>query len=326
MKNGESRFSYYTMQINELLINAQEQYNPSLWLFNNNARTPFFMLEGLAKLYGDMHNPKKLGKLKEHFKMVEDGLGQIDYYNWLSLAFAKKKEIPEEYKIYIRNQLDLKTIDLNKLLVDNGWLSVDNKRMLKISKILKEVDWMKPNKELNAISAFYKKSIKGITKFVSETNYSFDNVEEDVHELRRQLRWLSIYPQALQGAIQYSKKTTKETKLEKYMTPEILKSSFNKMPSKGNNTSLLLIDKNYFLALSWMIARLGSLKDEGLLITGLYEAIKQSASCTDEEAMAKGTNLLGEKQRKMQEILDEAEVITRMFFKDNILKHLIVKS
>ena len=30
-----------------------------------------------------------------------------------------------------------------------------------------------------------------------KTKFHFSNVEVDVHELRRKLRWLSIYPQAL---------------------------------------------------------------------------------------------------------------------------------
>ena len=45
-----------------------------------------FMLEGLAKLYAEIHNKKKFTKLKVHFKLVEDALGAIDYYD----AFANE--------------------------------------------------------------------------------------------------------------------------------------------------------------------------------------------------------------------------------------------
>lgn len=51
MNKGLSRFAFYTQQIEVLLNKAREQRNPAMWLFDNNARTPFFMLEGLAKIY-----------------------------------------------------------------------------------------------------------------------------------------------------------------------------------------------------------------------------------------------------------------------------------
>ncbi|MHC1703918.1 MAG: hypothetical protein AB9846_08420 [Tenuifilaceae bacterium] len=326
MKNGSIRFNFYTNQVKELLIKARKEENPALWLFSNNARTSFFMLEALAKLYENLHNAKKFGKLKEQFKMIEDGLGQIDHYNWLTIAFTDKKEIPSEYYEYAKKQLDQKSADLNKILEDKNWLSKDFKRLKKIDKVLDEIDWLKPDKEVEAISSYYTKSIASITEFVSETKFCFDNVEEDVHELRRKMRWLSIYPQALQGVIQFSKDTKVAPSLKKYLTKEIVNSPFNKLPAAGNNNSLLLLNKTYFLALSWMIAKLGDLKDEGLLLTGLCEAIKLHSGCSEREALEKAYNLLGSKQRKMEEILDEAEEITKIFFKEKNLLHLIAKT
>lgn len=323
MNKGLSRFTFYMEQIKALLGKAREQKNPAMWLFENNARTPFFMLEGLAKIYSGMHNPKKFGKLKEHFKLIEDGLGQIDFYYSFSEAFADKKQIPVICKQYIKKQIDQKALQLNEVLKDKDWLSDDNRRIKKITKKLNEADWLKPAKEVEAISGFYNKSIIAINDFVAETNYLFDNVETDVHELRRKLRWLSIYPQALQGAIQYATDNRPANHLKKYLTKEIINSPYNKFPVAGNNTSFLLLQKNYFLALSWMIEQLGILKDEGLLLTGLCETIKQSTGCEEEEALAKAYTLLGRKQRKMQAILDYAEAITKTFFKEDNLQHLI---
>jgi hypothetical protein len=71
MKNGLYRFTYHLQQVEILLNKVKKQKNPALWLFNNNARTPFFMLEGLAKLYAGLHNKKKFTKFKEHFKLIE---------------------------------------------------------------------------------------------------------------------------------------------------------------------------------------------------------------------------------------------------------------
>jgi hypothetical protein len=182
---------------------------------------------------------------------------------------------------------------------------------------------LNPMEEIEALLEFYNASINNITGFIAETNFHFDNVEEDVHELRRKLRWLSIYPQALQGAVQYSTDTETLAHLRKYLTKEIINSPYNKFPAAGNNTSFLMLHKSYFLALSWMISQLGSLKDEGLLLTGLCEAIKQSTGFNEEESLTQTYTLLGRKQRKMQEILDSAEAITKTFFKEDNLHHLI---
>jgi TusA-related sulfurtransferase len=325
MNNGLSRFTFYLQKISRLMNKAREQNNPALWLFNNDARTPFFMLEGLAKIYAGMHNPKRFGKLKQQFKRIEDGLGQIDYYNWLSAAISDKKQIPAGCKQYVKKELDQKTADLNEVLKEKGWLSEDNKRIVKIKKKLNETVWLKPGEEIEAISDFYKASIVAITEFASETNYRFHNVENDVHELRRKLRWLSIYPQALQGAVQYVADRKVAAHVKKYQTKEIINSPFNKLPAAGKNTAFLMLRKSYFMALSWMIDQLGILKDEGLLVKGLCEAIKESTACTKKAALAKAYALLGAKRPKMQEILDDAEGITRIFFKEDNLQHLVAR-
>ena len=323
MKNGLSRFTFYTQQLKELLDKAREQKNPALWLFNNNVRTPFFMLEGLAKLYAEMHNTKKFTKLKKQFKLIEDGFGQIDYYNSLDMSLASKKQIPTECRQVIKKHLDRSVALMNEILIDKGWLSDDNRRIKKIIIKLNEVDWLSPKVEVKAISDFYNVSISNITEFVNKTNYHFEDVEKDVHELRRKLRWLSIYPQALQGVVQFARATKAPSYLKKYLTKEIITSPYNKLPAAGNNTSFLMINKNYFLALSWMIAQLGILKDEGLLLTGLSGAIKESSACNEEEALVKAYTLLGRKQHKMQTILDNAEAISQTFFIETNLQHLI---
>ena len=156
-----------------------------------------------------------MAKIKEHFKLIEDGLGQIDYFNWLSVALKGNNQVPEEYRQYVEKQLVSKVTELNQMLIDKGWLRDDGRRIKKIVKKLNEAGWLNPAEEVEAISSFYKTSIADITEFVAKTNYHFENVENDVHELRRRLRWLSIYPQALQGIIQYTADTRSAAQLKK---------------------------------------------------------------------------------------------------------------
>ena len=326
MKQGLNRFTFYLRQISELMEKARNEKDPAMWLFTNNARTPFFMLEALARLYGGLHDRRQFGKLRSRFKLIEDELGKIDYFNALSLALITNKKIPAGCMENLRRKMEESASGLNKILLKEGWVSDNQKRIKKITRKLEKIDWLRPEKEVGKIAEFYNDETVSITDFVSKSKYLFDNVEEDVHELRRRLRWLSIYPQSMQGVFQFDATSPAPPFIDKYMTPDITESPFNKLPPPGTNTSFVILNKKYFFALSWMIAKLGVLKDEGLLITGLAEAIKENSKCTDDDAIKEAYALSGEKQGRLQQILDEAESLTKAFFHEKNLKKLLIRT
>lgn len=324
MKNGQARFEYFFGQLQTLLTKAAKQKNPALWLYQQNARTPLFMLEGLAKMYSGIHNKKKFSKIKEHFKLLEDALGSIDYYDAFAKQFAANKNIPASITAYLQAQTREKIQQLNELLTEKGWLGENADRIAKIKKKLNEADWLKPAEEVTEMQEFYGEAVYEIIAFTRATKFHFDNVEADVHELRRKLRWLSIYPQALQGCIQLSKEKKPASKtLAKYLVKDIVNSPFNKMPDAGSNTHFLLLNQNSFYALSWMIAELGRLKDSGLGIIAIKEALQQTAATSDEAAYKKAYQLLGNKQPKIQPLLDKAESICKSFFAEHHLEYLV---
>jgi hypothetical protein len=282
------------------------------------------MLEGLAKVYSGIHNKKKFAKLKEHFKLLEDILGAIDYYDSFAKEFAKNNNIPAAVVNYLQAQSREKIQSMNELLVEKKWLGDDADRIKKIQKKLAEAEWLKEEDEINAINDFYGEAIYEIVEFTAKMKFHFDNVEADVHELRRKLRWLSIYPQAFRGCIQLSKTKTSPKHLSKYLTKEITGSPYNKMPDSGDCKYFLLLNQNYFYALSWMIAELGNLKDNGLTIIAVKEALQQTAALNDADAFKKAYQLLGNKQTKLQQLLDAAEKISKTYFTENNLEHLVV--
>jgi len=324
MKNGPARFEHFLSQLETLLSKAAKQKNPALWLYQNNARTPLFMLEGLAKMYSGLHNKKKFAKIKEHFKLLEDTLGAVDYYDAFAKQFSTSKNIPAPVTNYLKAQAREKLQSLNEILAEKKWTGTTESRIAKTRKKLKKADWLSPKEEMNGIKNFYGEAIYEISAFVAADKFHFENVEADVHELRRKLRWLSIYPQALQGCIQLSKagKTVPKT-LSKYLTKEIINSPFNKMPDAGSNTQFLLLQQNYFYALSWMIAELGKLKDSGLAVIAIKEALQQTAPVTDEAAFAKAYQYLGKTQPALPQILKKAEAICKTFFAEHNLEYLV---
>jgi hypothetical protein len=325
MKNGQARFDHHLNKLETLLLKASKQKNPALWLYRNDARTPLFMLEGLAKLYAGIHNEKKFKKLKEQFKLLEDGFGAIDYYDAFAKEFAGNKSIPAAITTYLQAQSREKVQSLNEILQEKGWLDEGNSRMKKIRKKLEEADWLKEKDDIKGIQKFYVTSITKILEFINEKNFHFTDLENEVHEFRRMIRWLSIYPQALQGCIQLSRsKKTVPKYLEKYSTEAIIKSRYNKMPDAGDIKQFLLLDQNRYYALSWVIAELGRLKDTGLKIVVLNEAIMQTSKSTEKDALAQAKKLAGPGNKSIPQVLNMAENICRTFCKEKNLESLIL--
>ena len=304
---GFTRFSLYLDRLEELLLSSSGQKDAALWLYQNGARTPIFMLEGLAKLYSGFHNEKRFQKMEKQFKLLEDALGAIDYYDAFAKEFSQDKKVSSDVAAFAQTKASEKTKLLNDLLVKKNWIGKDADRLDKIRKKLRGADWLDERAEMNAIESLYRKSIEKIETFAAAYQSGFTELETQVHELRRKLRWLSIYPQALQGCIQLTETSSKDKNVQKYLTPEIINSPFNKMPDAGENLYLLMFNKDYFFALSWMIAELSKLKDQGLRIVLLNEAGKTSKSDAKNEA----------------DILSKASDICRNYFAENNLDKLV---
>lgn len=323
MIKGPARFQYHLSHLQTLLDKAATQKNPALWLYKNDARTPLFMLEGLAKLYISVNNPKKFTKLKAQFKLLEDTLGAIDYYDNIAKDISVNKKIPAGITSYLHAQTREKIQSLNEILVEKEWLSTGGIRIKKIQKKLAKADWLEEGAEINAINEFYGHSIYTITEFIKNDQLHFTNIESDVHELRRKLRWLSIYPQALRGSIQLAKNKKMPQHLAKYLTSQITGSPYNKMPDAGDVTYFLLLEQNYFYALSWMIDALGKIKDRGLHVVAVKEALQQTTKLSDADALKKTYQLLGTKQTKLEQLLVEAEKICQTYFGEHNLENLV---
>lgn len=325
MKNGLARFDYYLKQLEELIAKSSKQKNPALWLYQNNARAPLFMLEGLAKLYAGIHNKKKFSKIKEHVKLLEDAIGQIDYYDAFAKEFSANKKMPKEITSYLQAQSREKIQSLNELLTEKEWLGDNADRIKKIRKKISEADWQDEKDDVKSIQQFYVTAINKILEFINEKDFHFTDVEKDVHEFRRMIRWLSIYPQALRGCVQLGKSKTASPKyLTKYLTPAITGSPYNKMPDAAGLKHFLLFDQDRFYALSWMIAELGNLKDSGLKVEVIKEALLQTSKSNEKNALAKAYKLAGTKQKTLQQILDAAEATCKTFCKEKNLEALII--
>lgn len=316
-------FLFYSAQLQDLLKRASNQKNPALWLYKNNARTILFMLESLTRLHDDAFNEKLFGKWNKRFKKLEDLFGEIDQFasleNELKLNEKITKEIVKYFTVNTSNFLD----KCNRRLIEKEWFS---DKLKSFDYKLSEFDVEYNQGYLDDLKYSMIDEVESILKFVKKSNYHFTKIEEEIHELRRKLRWLSIYAQSLNGLIQL-KASGKKGKFQiNYFTKDILKSPYNIVPTRPKNTAIIEFDHDSFFALSWMIKELGSLKDKGLKVQKLSDAIFISEDITKEQANEKALKLLGLDMKTQENILKQAsELVETFVVKDKILDKLIIE-
>lgn len=322
MELGSKIILIHLSKIETLLTKATQQKNPGMWLFQNDLRTHMFMLEALFRVYEKVYDNKDFKKRKNQCKQIEDVLGSIDHYSVSLKALSINKKISVAAINYLKQQAAIKLIEFNTILQENNWL--DGKRIEKIKQNIEKNKWFEEEKEIKLIKAFYVKSINKVKGFVDETTFVFDNIEEDVHELRRRLRWLSIYPQALKGVFIYSNSPLKPTiKIKKYLTPEIVNSPYNIMPTDIIVKTPIPLNKNNFLALSWMIKELGSIKDEGLRVLIMKESLENIKSFKKVNFETESYKLLGKTQHTLKQLLLKSQEIVETYFKEDSISKLV---
>lgn len=323
MKNlSFNPFLHYSEQLQDLLTKASSQENPAYWLYKHDARTSLFMLEALTRLHNKAFDEKLFDKWNKRFKKLEDLLGQIDLYDSLGTEFKKNKKIPKDVIKYFTVNVANYSEKCNQRLREKDWLGDKMKSFnYKLSEFAVEY-----NREYaDELKFAMRDELDAILNFGLKYNYEFTKVEEQVHELRRKLRWISIYAQALQGLVQLKKSEKKKAYEIKYFTKDILGSAFNKLPAQPKNVSVIEFDSNSFYALSWLINQLGALKDSALKAQFLKDALYISENVSEAEAKETSLSILGYKKTLEADVLKEAsKMLKTSIVKDKILDHLIL--
>jgi hypothetical protein len=316
-------FIHWLSAYTKCLNAASTKANPAEYAYKNGLRTYAFMLQGLSRIHKRMHNKKRFTKMCDSFKQDEDLLGQIDYYAWL-LAQCKGKRNLAKVAAHLQQQLQEAYNAANSVFKKKYFDS--NKLMLKVEKKLYSADWHDEVNAVKALTVFYGEEIQDIENLLNTCQPKLSKIEEQVHEVRRQLRWLSIYPQALLGSVQYSTSKKKASvAITKLITRAERASTFNKLPAKGKRTAVMPVSKNHYLANSHVIAQLGDLKDRALLVHGIAAALMVVDKIPEAEAKIKATSLLGEDANIDTIVLQQASILLTSFRKARVLHGLVLK-
>ncbi len=313
MTPGYKRFDHFLSQLESLMQDAALTDNPALHLYSNDARSILFRLEALGRIYAEIHNANRFSKLTARFKLLEDLLGDIDHYDTFLKASRDKNN---DDSAYFNERMQEGIISLNRLLDDDGWLS--GKRSRKIRKKLEDADWKSPEAESRKVREVYSDEIIKIRKFYNDCSKPFTDIEEEVHELRRDLRWLSIYPHALLDLFILKDDPVAVSDPTIETGPELRNSPFLVLPETDTSYPIH-INKENFVLLSWIIGRLGDLKDVALAIFAEKEAKEGNVPTAFILAP-------GEKDHdKLSGILGEATTACERYFSGRSLENLLCK-
>lgn len=315
-------FLFYSKQLQTLLTKAAEQKNPALWLSKNNARTPLFMLEALTRIHSKAFDEKLFDKWNKRFKKLEDVFGEIEQYTTLENQLKLNKKVTKELLKYFTVNSNNFLVKCNQRLQEKNWF---DDKLKSFDYKLSEFDVEYNQEYLDELKFSIMDEIEAILDFSKKQSYHFTKMEEQIHELRRKLRWLSIYAQALNGLIQL-KKSDKKTKFQlHYLTKEVIQLPFNKLAARPKNTAIIEFDHDSLFALSWVINELGKLKDNAIKIQKLSDAVFIAEDVTITEANKKAITILGLKADAQDEILKQASAILETALtKDKILNHLVI--
>lgn len=314
-------FLFYSSRLQALLVKAAKQKDPALWLYNNKARTPLFMLEALTRIHQKAFDEKIFLKWNKRFKKLEDLFGVMDEYIVLEQDLKKNKKVNKETLKYFLVHAANYTKKCNERLLVKDWL---NQKMLAFDEQLNKYKVEYNHEYCDALQFALTDEVDAILYFLLKTDYQFARIEQ-VHEVRRKLRWLSIYATAMRGLIQLKKSEKRSKTTINYFTKDILSSPYNKIEAKPKNANVILYDRDSFFALSWLINELGKIKDTGIRMEELRDAVYILENVTQEQAKGKAISMLNMKSSVESDLLEQSSKIIRTAIeKDKILDKLII--
>lgn len=324
MPDGFDRFKVYLTKLEQILETLPDSKERALTFYKTPARQYLFYLEALTHIYKMMHNKKRFERMRLSFKSLEDQLGKIDYYDGFIKEFSVQENFPPILLNCLKKHFNKELNNLDVLLTTEGWMTTEKSTIEGIRSALSDTDWLSAREERKAIGKTIVEMIELIKSDYHTGKLNFSDIENGVHKFRREVRWISIYAQALDGLIQLKPEVVADPDLMTYQTKEVVESPFNVLPVPKNEIQPIYIDTPVFYALSWIIAESGRLKDSGLRIIILEDAIRETHYVSEKEVKALTRILAVKSNKSLKEIKLTMKVIADKFIlHDKVLDRIM---
>jgi len=161
-------------------------------------RRQVFLLEGIAKLYTDIHG-KKAEQVYDGAKRLEDQIGQFSMTK-SNLAAAQKVGADPSAVAVLKKDMVASRAALKELIVSE-WMPDAKGRIPALRDVVEdwgEAKWGSYEKDIDKVKAELSRRLGKL----EATPFDMGELETGIHELRRQLRWFPIYAESLNGLFQ----------------------------------------------------------------------------------------------------------------------------
>lgn len=259
---AENKFIVHANALSELFAKGRYQKDKAVGLYKNNGRNIIFKLEALCRLYRGISNKKFFDKWYKEFKALEDTLGAMDHHDAMLTEFSGYKQLKKSSQQLLGKCFEEEAGFLNDVLKNNGWSS--GEALAEFVAGLGDIEWKAAEEDSIVYAGGIRKELKKLDKKYRSGEIDLKLLEEGLHEFRRRLRWVSIYASVSNGIIQLRHDGEIPENLKPYCTDEILKSPYNVLSKAAKGQHAVYISAPHFYAMSWLIQRLGDLKDIGL--------------------------------------------------------------
>ena len=258
-------------------------------LYMANGRTPVFMLQGLARVHrkldfgADTPAPSTFDRIRLEAKIVEDIIGKTDFW-WVIGRKARENKLPAAVIAWAGEKHVEACGEAATWLRAREWIAhrylIDQDdftpRADRLTRKLRKLRWPSPKKLNVALREFLSEALRETDDTIEALDLG--NVEHGLHEARRRLRWFSVYATALSGAVILDGEATPPPNWERYLTPDVVENPFNRLPTPEPTDRPVSIPAPLFYALSYVIDRLGRVKDRAQWTETLSAGLKATGS------------------------------------------------
>jgi hypothetical protein len=226
-------------------------------LLTGNLRVSAFNLQALGKIYESQD--EEFQNIRKNFKQLEDGIGEAKKWSDL-LAEGKVREVSKERLQKLESNYKKAVKELEEMLEDSGWIG--SSKLSEMKSFLAAFDFGSYKQDKQFVVG---QLIEDLDK-LQETEFSMKVLEEGdgVHELRRELRWISIKKQVVNGLIAF-KKDTQQCPISEYQSlvdSPLASSKYAILSSSAGERYPCRISQCLYLALVEKINQFGDMKDK----------------------------------------------------------------
>lgn len=300
--------------------------SPGTALYYQDGRTPFFQLQGLARIdykLGKGKDKKQAAIWLDEFKEIEDALGKYDYWV-VMLENNKRWKFPKQFDDYFNQQINYQLGVMEERLLRFGWMKKENNQFVysdqafgELKKSLKKIEHHSSEKERKKLLSMFRDEVIEIHDKVKSKEIDLANIEFGIHEFRRKIRWIGIYCSALLGKVQIEKSGNKSP-LKHFITKERMSFKFNQLPINEVQKAPVYYLQGGFYAMSDLIKIIGEIKDPGL---ATEEMLNISNLLGFDNSIVK-KQLGSEFYPHTKVVKDSKMIINNFLFKENILVHI----